>query len=419
VPPRRPKPLLAPSRVAHSGLVAAAGLIAAAGLASTARAAPDEAAHGAEQGYPIGDRSNWFRQPHLVGAFSAMDQLFPVRNVKAGGAVRPLPRHPAATDWAFAAQVRAYLDQHPASGLLILKDGELLAEHYQYGRTASQRFTSFSMAKTVVAMAVGLAVAEGHIASVDEPVDKLEPALARTAWKGVTLREVLTMSSGVRFDETYDSAGSDIARLSRAWTQQRGSLLQGLQGFTERDAEPGERFRYVSADTQVLTQVLQRATGRALSDYVGEKLWAPMGAEADAAWVLDGGGTEAGYCCLSARLRDWGRLGLLLADGGRHNGRELLPAAWVQAATSVRPQDGHLRPGRATSYFGYGYQTWLFPGQLGFALLGVRGQSVFVHPGLKLVMVQTGVWPRSVDIGLSRARNRFWSELVEAAAAMR
>lgn len=412
-----------PGRRLATLLAAAAVTLLATGLPAPSCAAPDEAAQGAEQGYPVGNRSNWFGQPHLVGSFSAMEQLFPVRSVKAGSAVRPLPRHPAAADWAFAAQVRAYLDQHPASGLLILKDGEVLAEHYQYGRAAGQRFTSFSMAKTVVAMAVGLALAEGHIASIDEVVEKLEPALARTAWKGVTLRQLLTMSSGVRFDETYDSAGSDIARLSRAWTQQRGTLLQGLQGFAERDAEPGERFRYISADTQVLTQVLaqvlQRATGRTLSDYVAEKLWAPMGAEADAAWVLDAGGTEAGYCCLSARLRDWGRLGLLLADQGRHNGRELLPAAWVQAATSVRPQDGHLRPGRATSYFGYGYQTWLFPGQLGFALLGVRGQSVFVHPGHKLVMVQTGVWPRSVDIGLSRARNRFWAELVDAAAAMK
>lgn len=394
-------------------------LLVAALTAGTARAAPDEAAQGADQGYPVGDRSSWFRQPYLVGSFTAMDQLFPVRRVPAGSSVRPLPRHPAAAQWPFAAQIQAYLDQHPASGLLVLKDGEVLAEHYQYGRTAQQRFTSFSMAKTVVAMAVGLAVAEGRIASIDETVDKLEPALARTAWQGVTLRQVLSMSSGVRFDETYDSAESDIARLSSAWTRQRGGLLPALQGFTERDAEPGERFRYVSADTQVLVQVLRRATGQSLSDYVGSKLWGPMGAEADAAWVLDASGTEAGYCCLSARLRDWGRLGLLLADQGRHSGRELLPATWVQAATSVRPQDGHLRPGRATSYFGYGYQTWLFPGQLGFALLGIRGQSVFVHPGLKLVMVQTGVWPRSVDVGLSRARNRFWGELVEAAAALK
>jgi CubicO group peptidase (beta-lactamase class C family) len=383
--------------------------------AAAVAAAPDEAAYGAAQGYAPGDRSNWFRQEHLVGAFTAMEQLFPMRTVAAGSSVRPLPRAAAAPDWPF---VQPYLDSHAATGLLVMKDGRVLLERYQYGRKAEQRFTSFSMAKTVVAMAFGVAVAEGRIASLDDPVERYEPALADTAWQGAALRHVLNMASGVHFDETYDRPDTDIARLSRAWTRQEGSLLAGLQTVKTRDTAPGDHFKYVSANTQVLAQVLVRATGRPLAEYVSEKIWAPMGAEADAAWVLDASGVEAAYCCLSARLRDWARLGQLLLDRGQRDGASVIPAAWVDAATTVRAADSHLRPGSATPYFGYGYQIWIFPDQLGFALLGVRGQAVFVHPKLKLVVVQTAVWPVSSDQTLSRQRDRFWREVVRAAGAL-
>ncbi len=391
----------------------AAALLVLALAAGPATAAPDEAAYGAAGAYSPGNRNNWFRQEHLVGALSAMDQLFPVRPVPAGPDVRPLPLRATPPGWRF---VQDYLDRHPVTGLMVMKDGQVLVERYQYGRRATDRFTSFSMAKTVVAMAVGVAIAEGHIASVDEPVDRVEPALASTAWKGVPLRQVLNMASGVRFDETYDTPDSDIARLSRAWTRQEGSLLTGLQRLGERDSAPGERFHYVSAETQVLTQVLIRATGRPLADYVGEKIWTPMGAEADGAWVVDAAGVEAGYCCLSARLRDWARLGQLLLDGGQRDGMQVIPRAWIEAATTVRPQDSHLRPGRATPYFGYGYQTWIFPEGLGFALLGVRGQAVYANPKLRLVMVQTAVWPTSSNPALGRERDQFWRELIRAVA---
>ncbi len=386
-------------------------LVAAAALLSLGvHAAPDEEAYGKSQGYPVGDKSNWFTRGHLVGAQSNMDRIFNTRAVKAQGPARPLPAHEKQPDWPF---VQTYLDNHPATGLLVLQDGKLLLERYEYGRSASDRFTSFSMAKTVVGMAVGIAVAEGRIASIEDPVDKYQPALANSAWKGVAIHQVLNMSSGVKFDETYDKPDTDIARLSRPWTRDQGTLLQSLQAIQQVEAKPGERFKYVSAETQVLAQVLVAATGRSLSDWVGEKLWSPMGAEADAAWVIDGSGMEAGYCCFSARLRDYARLGQLLLDGGRVDARPVIPADWVAAATTVRLGDGHLQPRCATPYLGYGYQTWILPDNFGFALLGVRGQAVYVHPRTRLVMVQTAVWPSSSDMTLGRARDQFWRELVQ------
>ena len=385
------------------------GLVAGLVASFCVAAAPDEDAYGASQGYPAGTLNNWYTQDHMVGAYSAMETLFPVRTVRAGQALRALPRSDAAPDWPF---IQRYLDSHPATGLLVIKDGKVLVERYQYGRQSEHRFTSFSMAKTVVAMAIGVAVSEGKIASVDDPVERYEPALADTAWKGVAIRHVLNMSSGVRFDETYDKPNTDIAALSRTWTRQGGGLLAALGRFQDRDAAAGDRFKYISADTQVLAQVLTRAVEQPLADYVSDKLWQPLGAEADAVWITDPQGMEAAYCCLSARLRDWGRLGLLLAERGQRDGQSVIPADWVDAATTVRLRDGHLQPWRATPYFGYGFQTWVFPDRLGFALLGVRGQSVFVHPRLKLVLVQTAVWPRSSDLTLSRQRDALWRDIV-------
>lgn len=391
---------------------ALAVVLAAGGALVAAQAAPDEAAHGAGQGYPVGDRASWYRPPHLVGSLTAMDRLFPTRRVAASGPVRPLPRADQEPAWPF---VDDYLDRHPATGLLVLRDGRILFERYRYGRRAEDRFTTFSVAKTVVGLAVGIALAEGRIGSLDDPVDRYDARLADTAWAGVAIRHVLTMSSGVRFDETYDRTDTDIARLSRAWTRQQGSLAEALRRHKERHAPPGSEFRYASADTQVLAQVLVAATGRPLADYVGDRLWGPMGAEDDAAWVLDATGMEAGYCCLSARLRDWGRLGQLLLEGGERDGRAVVPADWVRASTTVREADRHLRPRVATPYLGYGHQVWILPDALGFALLGVRGQAIYVHPSRRLVMVQTAVWPSAREPALAAQRDAFWRALVRAA----
>ena len=381
--------------------------------ASPAAAAPDEIGYGVRRGYQTGTPLSMFEQDHLVGAFSNMETLFPTRTVPAGISPRPLPPQTGNASLPF---LQAYLDTQPLTGLIVLQDGQIVVERYQYAREATHRFTSFSMAKTVVGLAFGIAVEEGLIASLDDPVDRYVPALAETAWAQVPLRHVLTMSSGVRFEEIYTKPGNDIDRMARAWYQQRGSSRAELLGHTTREARPGTLFHYSSADTQVLALVLAAATGQPLARYVGDRLWAPMGAETDAAWILEGDGEEAAYCCLSARLRDWARLGQLMLERGSHDGRQIVPAAWIDAATGIDPQAKHLHPRSATSYFGYGYQTWIFPDDLGFALMGVGGQAIFVNAKLKLVMVQTAVWPEHFDPLLAYDRDVFWRNLNSALA---
>ena len=173
--------------------------------------------------------------------------------------------------------------------------------------------------------------------------------------------------------------------------------------YRERVAPPGQRFSYASSETFVLALVLRGATGRYLSDYTSERIWQPMGAESDAAWNIDPAGNEVGYCCFSATLRDWGRLGLLLADGGAREGRQIIPADWVRAATS--PQ---------APWPGYGYQTWVsaLKGDR-FRLRGLRGQAVDVHPASRTIAVHTGVY----RIGGQNEQQSFFDAVLKTTAA--
>ena len=230
-----------------------------------------------------------------------------------------------------------YLARNPATGLLIARGETILIERYQYGRNDRHRFTSWSMAKTVTSMLVGIAIAEGHIRSVDDPAAAYLPALADTEYGHTSLRHLLQMSSGVRFVEEY-SGRDDVTRLVADTFRQVGpGGVDAVTPFNVRAAPSSTRFYYASVETQVLGLVLRSAVGRPVADYLQEKIWAPIGAEADATWLIDRSGQEATYCCINAVLRDYARLGLLLAHDGNWRGRQLIPAAWIEDATRVHP----------------------------------------------------------------------------------
>jgi len=186
--------------------------------------------------------------------------------------------------------------------------------------------------------------------------------------------------------------------------------------FRTRDRPPGERFSYSSAETQVLGLVLRAATGKPLAEYLSEKIWQPMGAEADASWTIDKAGYEAAYFGINATVRDYARLGMLLANDGALDGRQIIPARWVRAATT--PPAKQFQPGQASSFFGYGYQTWILPGkERQFMLRGLRGQGVFVDPKAKVVMVHTAAGNVG-DSGMGE-RIALWSGVVKSLAKRR
>jgi CubicO group peptidase (beta-lactamase class C family) len=379
---------------------------------------PDAEAYGAAQGYRYAVIN---RQAFYVGQFSEGDALLESRKIPRSATPSPLRRAPAepALRYEHDGQSRTlddYLARQPVTGLLIARGDTILVERYQYARTDRHRFTSFSMAKTVTAMLVGIAVAEGRIRSVDDTAAAYVPGLAGTEYGATPLRHLLQMSSGVRFLEIYSGA-DDAARLvNETFIQTGPGGVETVKPYNRRLRPPGSRFAYASAETQVLGLVLREAIGRPVADYLHEKIWAPMGAEADASWFIDRSGYEATYCCLNAVLRDYARLGLLLARDGRHGSRQLIPRDWLLTATTVRPDDWHLKPYAATSFYGYGYQTWILPGpRRMFALLGVHGQAMFVDPASQLVMVHTAVMLQPADL-LLEAR-ALWQGAVAALGA--
>lgn len=387
-------------------------------------AAPDEALLGSAQGYPAGPAAGLAshlvageRPQNLVASFGgALEQLLPSRVVPRGDTVLPLPgaAMPQAYLYHHEGQqlgVDDYLARRRVTGLLILKDGVVTQERYQYGRTPQSRFLSASMAKSVIGLLVGIALGEGKIASLDDPAQRYAPGLAGGPYGETSIGDLLAMSSGVGFAEQYDGR-DDLSDLIEGTVGQRPPGGAGvLRPYQDRRAAPGKLFYYSSADTQALGLVLRGATGMPVADYMSSRLWQPLGAEDDASWVLDAAGQEATFAFLHARLRDFGRLGLLLANGGRVGNRQLIPADWLRSATGVAGP--HTQPFVASSYFGYGWQFWIFPGEKRrFALIGVRGQVIFVDPELKLVLVQTAVWPTAGDRASRAELLALWDAVV-------
>jgi CubicO group peptidase (beta-lactamase class C family) len=355
-------------------------------------------------GFATANRGNWWQPAYSVDSFSRLDGIWPAARVTAPAQASPLRRRAREPDIGFdGAPVHGlgrfslddYLSRNPTTGLLIIRDGEILVERYQYARNDQHRLTSFSMAKTLVALLIGLALEEGHIGSIEQTAGSIVPELLGCEYGATPLRHLLTMSSGVAFRETYDGR-DDSAGLSRlTFGGQSAGGVAVPPFFNTRIAAPGRQWNYASAETFVLALALRRAIGRPIADYFAEKLWQPLGAEADSSWLTDLSGLEIGFMGFNAVLRDYGRLAMLLASGGQHGGRQLLPQAWL--AEMTRPHFTGAETGR---WFGYGLQTWVIPvGQGEFALLGSRGQAILVDPSRRLALVHTAVRSTAIDPG--------------------
>ncbi|MDO9435583.1 serine hydrolase [Hydrogenophaga sp.] len=363
------------------------------------KAEPDEALLGKGQGYPLGNSTTWGNNPYRVGSWSALDRVpgVHVNKVAPATPMRPLPAMvaPPAVHYRYGEHsysLNDYLERQRATGLLVLKDGQIVAERYRYGRTPGARFVSFSMAKSVTSLLVGVAQAKGFIASLNDPAEKYAKALAGTPYGATQIRHLLTMTSGLQFSERYDG-NDDVTRLARAFTESPRGTMDVLQTITQRNAPPGERFAYASSESEVLGYVLRGATGQSLAALTQAWLWEPMGAEHEAFWQTGGDGQEGAFAFFNASLRDWGRLGVLLADNGRIGEHQVIPRDYLMDATDEYRQPNVLRPGRSMPYYGYGYQFWLLPlKERTFLMRGVFGQHLFVQPASGLVMVVTSAW---------------------------
>jgi CubicO group peptidase (beta-lactamase class C family) len=392
------------------------------GLCGPVAAEPDADMLGKSAGYPLGER--WSAMENRVGAWSALDKVPGVltQSVSRGDTVNALPKATQPPEIKYRYRnlgytLDEYLERRRITGLLVLKDGQIVAERYRYSRTEDAKFLSFSMAKSVTSMLVGVALEKGLITSLNDPAGKYAKELAGSAYGETPIRDLLRMSSGITFTERYDGQ-DDVSKLSRSFATGSPPVVSVLRSFSDRHKPSGEKFVYASAETEVLGRMLTGATGRSMAELTTEWLWKPMGAESDAFWCHGRDRQAGAYFCFNATLRDWGRLGLLMANDGKVNGQQIISADYLRQATDIAAQPAAFAPYKATPYFGYGYQFWLHPlKERSFAFQGVHGQSVFVQPATGIVMVQTAVYAQASgaqDPEPYAERTAFWMGVLQS-----
>jgi CubicO group peptidase (beta-lactamase class C family) len=329
-----------------------------------------------------------------VNTFRNIDRLFPTRMVPAASTPMPLPaaavplRTVSFTDRGKRYDLEHYLELNRIAGLLVLENGRVALERYRFGNSERTRWMSMSIAKSITSTLIGAAVKQGYIGGLADPVVRYVPSLAGSAYEGVSLRDVLMMSSGVRWTETYTDPTSDRRRLLEAQISQLpGSAMAVMRGLP-RAADPGTVNTYSTGETQVAAEVVRRAVGRPLATYLSERIWSRFGMEADATWWLDSpDGIEIGGSGFSATLRDYGRFGLFLLSGGVAAEEAILPDGWIREATSPKV----LRGGMPLAY-GYLWWTGETPAaqrDSAYAAIGIYGQWLYVNPAAQVVIV---VW---------------------------
>lgn len=306
-----------------------------------------------------------------------------------------------------AMSLSTFLEDSQTSGLLVLKDGKIVYENYWLGQDQNKQHISFSMAKSFVSALMGIAVDEGDINSIEQAVTDYVPELIGSGYEGVRIKDVLQMSSGVKFNEDYGDFNSDINRFSRATAF--GTSLDEFTATLVREREPGTYHHYVSIDTQVLGMVLTRATGKSLSAYLSEKIWQPLGMENTAYWLTDDVNMELALGGLNVTLRDYAKLGWLYLNLGQWQNAQgqttqIVPQQWVM--DSVTADAPHLVAGAnnplSSSDFGYGYQWWLPDGADDeFAAQGIYDQYIYIDPDQKLVIVKNSANYRYTDKSLN------------------
>ena len=333
-----------------------------------------------------------FDEGQIVQNFSHMDAAFLTTPVGKGDTPPlPLPPGPPAT---LPASVAPWVVARAVTALVVLKDGQLVFDRYYLGTGPMDRRISWSMAKSALSALFGIVVADGSIASLDDKVTKYAPQLAGSAYEGASIRNVLNMASGVRFDEDYMAFFSDINKMGRV-IGLGGSLDDFTAALKDRAYTPGQTWQYVSIDTHVLGMVIRGATGREIPDLMAEKLITPLGLEVEPAYVTDGTGQAFVLGGLNMTTRDYARLGQLFLQNGSANGSQIVPADWVVASTTA---SAPTAPGA----IGYGYQWWVpkgaVPGE--FMAMGIYGQFIYVNRNAGVVIAVNAADRHFTDAGV-------------------
>jgi CubicO group peptidase (beta-lactamase class C family) len=341
-----------------------------------------------------------WNQAQRETGFASMESIFLTRTVRAAAKPRPLPAgRPIAAytpGGARAAEFDQFVRTQKVAGILVLHDGALRLERYALTGGLTTRWHSFSIAKSMTSTLVGAAMKDGHIKNLDDSVTRYIAGLRGSAYDDVTIRQLLTMTSGVRWNEDYTDMNSDVARMYATAPDPGFDMTVSYVRKLPREAPPGTKWVYKTSETNLVGVLVSAAVKKPLADYLSEKIWRPYGMERDAEWMIDDVGSEQGGCCLAMALRDLGRFGQFILDGARIGGASIVPDTWLAEAT-------RNQVGTSGGASGYGYQWW--PRNDGtFEARGIYGQTLHIDPKRRLVIAVNSAAeaPTGGEIGRSR-----------------
>lgn len=343
----------------------------------------------------------WTQEEREFG-FMHYDEIFNAREVPHGDHMRQLP--PGDPIAAFSEggekeeELNSYITEQEVAGLLILQDGKIRLERYALGFDEASRWSSQSVAKSVTSTLVGVAIKDGYINSVDDLVTDYIPDLRGSGYDSVTIHQLLTMTSGVRWYESFTDPNSDLFKYYNVPIDSGMDQTVSYMRKLPSEAEPGTRWVYKTGETNLIGVLVSAATGQTLSHYLSSKIWIPYGMEQDASWIINQSGQELAGCCLQVALRDFARYGQFVLEDGRINGESVVPDGWFETATHTQV---NLWPG-----WGYGYQWWtLWDGT--FKALGIHGQMIHIDPSRELVIVVASAWPEAESDSRRNAATSF------------
>ena len=338
--------------------------------------------------------------------FRKMETVSPTHVIRRGAKVRPLPAGEplGPVSWTHEGRPRTldgYMADEHVAGIMVLQDGRVRCEKYGLGMTAKDRWTSFSVAKSLTSTLVGAAVKDGLIRSVEDPIVRYLPELKGSGYDGVTVRQVLTMTSGVEWNEDYTDPKSDVAVSGSGAAPAGWDPVLWQMSRLPSEAKPGTKWVYKTGETNLIGVLVTRVTGKTLAQYASEKIWRPYGMEQDGYWMHLPNGQDFGGCCINVTLHDYARIGQFVLDGAPG----VVPPGWLQVATTKQADIG--APGA-----GYGYQWWTQDDGT-FAARGIFGQLIHIDPKRKLLIVINSSWPTATGPARSAAR----AELIKAVTA--
>ncbi len=285
--------------------------------------------------------------------------------------------------------VDAYMQDQRTAALVIVHDGKIRLEKYGLDFGPGKRWTSFSVAKSITSTLVGAAIKDGYIKSINDMVSDYIPDLKGSVYDNVTIKQLLTMTSGVKWNEDYGDPNSDVAMFNAHKADPGVDATVSYMRKLKREVPPGSKWVYKTGETNLIGVLASSATGKCLSDYLSEKIWRPFGMELDASWVLGSTGHEISGCCIQATTRDFARFGLFMLGGGIADGKSVLPDGWIAEATM-----NHIDTDAPE--VGYGYQWWALNDDT-YTARGIFGQGIFIDPKRKLVIASNSNWPHASD----------------------